>query len=74
MHSTDLIDTALHVLAALGHGGRPDKGDVQILRSHAQPDEATLLVEELAGELIKREIVKRRIARAASFIGKAFQG
>jgi hypothetical protein len=64
MHSTDLIDAGLRVLAALDHGHRPDEGDLQLLKGNAQPDELILPLEELAGELIKRAIAKRRSARA----------
>ena len=64
MASTNLIDTALRVLAALDHDRSPDEGDLQILRSHAQPDETTLSAEVFACELIKRTIAQRRTTRA----------
>ena len=63
MHSNELIDSALRVLSAIDHGRPPDKEDVVILKSNAQPDDLALSIGELASELILREIAKRRTAR-----------
>jgi hypothetical protein len=64
MSSRELIDTALRVLAAIDHGRQPDEADLQILKSHAGPDETALSMDQFAGEIIKREIAKRRALRA----------
>ena len=64
MDSSDLIDAALRVLSAIDHGRQPADDDLQILKSNAQPEEMALPVSELAGEIIAREIAKRRVLRA----------
>jgi len=60
MHTPNLIDTARRVLKRIQLRLQLDFGDVSILKSHALPEETALSVSELACELIKREIAKRR--------------
>lgn len=64
MPSSELIDTALRVLSAIDHDRQPAETDLQILKSQGGPDETALSVDQLAGEIIKREIAKRRTLRA----------
>jgi hypothetical protein len=64
VRSSGLIDAALRVLAALDHGRLPAEGDLQLLKGNARPEESALPDDELAGEIIKREIAKRRTSRA----------
>jgi flagella basal body P-ring formation protein FlgA len=63
MYPSELIDAALRVLTAIDRGQSLNRSDLQILRRNAQPDEGALSIHELAGEVIKREIAKRRPLR-----------
>jgi hypothetical protein len=63
MESMVLIKIAVRTLTALDAARQPDASDIQVLRSEAQPDERYWELDELAREIIKREIAKRRISR-----------
>ena len=62
MDARKLIDASLRVLKMIQLGQQPDVDDVSIIRTHALPEESRLSASELASELIKREIAKRRAA------------
>jgi len=62
MDARKLIDASLRVLKMIQLGQQPDVDDVSIIRTYALPEESRLSASELASELIKREIAKRRAA------------
>jgi hypothetical protein len=55
MKSTELVQTALHVLSAWISGSHPDAAEVEILRQSARPGEEELAVDELACLIVHRE-------------------
>jgi hypothetical protein len=52
--------TAIRVLTAVTDRKHPQAADVDYLRRFALPSEANLKPDELASEIIKRELAKRR--------------
>jgi hypothetical protein len=60
-----LMQTALTVLIACTERRDPQPADVELLRKHALPYEIDLPIDELACEIIRRELVKRKATAAA---------
>ena len=52
--------TALRVLTAITDRKHPQAVDVEFLRRFALPSEANLKPDELASEIIRRELAKRK--------------
>jgi hypothetical protein len=58
MESKDLCEIALRVLKAWTYKELPDFSDLEILRCSCLPEEADLLIDELACGVIARECKK----------------
>ena len=56
-----LIYAALSVLGACTKHEKPLVADVELLRKHALPSEANLPIDELACEIIRREVKSRNV-------------
>ena len=54
------MTTALRVLTTITERKTPDAADVQFLLKYDLPSEAKLPADELATEIIKRELVRRK--------------
>jgi hypothetical protein len=52
--------TALRVLSAITEHKKPQETDVEFLRRHALPSETALAPDDLAKEIIQRELKKPR--------------
>jgi hypothetical protein len=63
--STMLMHTALAVLTAYTEHRHPQPADVDLLKKHALPSEADLPIDELACEIVRRELAVRKAAAAA---------
>jgi len=60
-----LIHTALAILSDCTEHRCPQPADVELLRKHALPSEAILPIDELACEVIRRELAKRKACAAS---------
>jgi hypothetical protein len=58
--------TALAVLIACTEHCHPEPADVELLKKHALPHEADLPIDELACEIIQRELGTRKAAAATA--------
>jgi hypothetical protein len=54
------LATALRVLAAINEKRLPQPADIEFLRTFALPTEADLMPDDLAAEIIKRELANRK--------------
>jgi hypothetical protein len=54
------LPTALRVLAAFADHKSPQAADVEFLRKHALASEARLPADDLAREIVVRELAKRK--------------
>ena len=52
--------TALRVLSAITNHKHPQPADVDFLKKFALPSEARLAPDELAAEIVRREVAKRK--------------
>jgi hypothetical protein len=67
-----LIHTALRVLTDCTEHRNHRPADFELLKKHAMPSEADLPVDELACEIIRRELTQRKaFAAAAGLNGKS---
>ena len=55
-----LMHTALAVITACTEHRHPEPADVEFLNKHALPSEAGLPIDELACEIIRRELATRK--------------
>jgi hypothetical protein len=53
------LPTALRVLAAIADHRTPQPNDLEFLRKHALSSEAKLPPDEMAREIVQRELAKR---------------
>jgi hypothetical protein len=64
MGGMDILPTALRILTACTEHRTPQTADIEFLAKHALLSEIDLPIDDLASEIIKREMARSKAATA----------